>query len=106
MLKKGIKTSRWNILDYLTTEKEIAGYLEAALEEDDAAYFIDAVGTVAKARNINEMAKKMKVSRESLYKSFSKNKNPHFATVFKAIYALGLRLAVVPKGDCTPVCKK
>ncbi|MCL2473560.1 MAG: putative addiction module antidote protein [Alphaproteobacteria bacterium] len=101
MLKKGIKTSRWNILDYLTTEKEIAGYLEAALEEGDAAYFLDAVGTVAKARSINEMAKKMNVSRESLYKSFAKNKKPQFATVFKAIDALGLRLAVVPKDNST-----
>lgn len=92
-----IKTTKWDVLDYLGSEEGIIGYLEAALEENDPAFFIKALGDAAKARGINEMAKKMKVGRESLYKSFAENKKPYFETVFKAIDAFGLKLMLVPK---------
>ena len=91
------KIKKWNILDHLKTNAEIAGYLDAALEENDYEFFIIALGTVARARGINEMAKRIGVSRESLYKSFSGVRRPNFETVFKAISDLGLRINIAPQ---------
>lgn len=88
------KIKKWNILDHLKTDAEIAGYLETALEEKDYEFFIVALGTAAKARGINNMAKRIGVTRESLYKSFSGERRPNFETVFKAINDLGLRINI------------
>jgi len=96
MLKDNIKISEWDVADCLDSDEAIAAYLEAAVAEGDPDFFITALGDVARAKGINQMAKEMNVGRESLYKSFSKNKNPHFKTVCKAIKALGFKLSVVP----------
>ena len=93
---KELKVKEWNVLDYLETEEDIAEFLEAALEENDVEYFIKAIGTVAKARGINEMALKMGVNRESLYKSFNGKSKPRFETIMKALDALGLKMNIVP----------
>ena len=85
-----------DVADCLDSDEAIAAYLEAAADEGDPDFFITALGDVARAKGINQMAKEMNVGRESLYKSFSKNKNPHFKTVCKAIKALGFKLSVVP----------
>ncbi|GHV60223.1 putative addiction module antidote protein [Campylobacterota bacterium] len=94
---KKLQLTEWNVLDYLGGEEDIAAYLQAAADENDINYFLQAVGTVAKARSINDMAQKMGVSRESLYKSFSGKTKPHFETVIKALDALGLRFYIAPK---------
>ena len=91
------RIKKWNILDRLRTDAEITGYLDAALEENDYEFFIIALGTVAKARGINEMAKRLGVSRESLYKSFSGKRRPNFETVFRAIDDMGLRIHITPQ---------
>ena len=91
------KTTRWNVLDSLTSERAIIGYLKATLEENDPKLFIVALGDVAKARGINEVAKKMKVSRESLYKSFSGTVKPNFETIYKAIDTLGFKISLTQK---------
>ena len=104
--KKKLGVTRWNILDYLQTEEDISGYLDAALEEGDVAYFLKALGDAAKARGINEMAKKMGVNRESLYKSFAENKKPYFETVSKALDALGLEFHISRKGSAKPKKKR
>lgn len=97
--------SKWDVVDYLKTEKDIAGYLEAALEEGDYEYFLIALGDVARARSINKIAKEIGVGRESLYKSLSGARRPNVETVFKAIDALGLEIRFVPKNinDCLPM---
>ena len=93
------KITRWNILDGLRNDDEIAAYLEAALEEGDHEFFLSALDDATHARGINAMAEKMGVNRQSLYKSFEKGKKPNFETVFKAIDGLGLRFAVLPKNN-------
>ena len=96
-----VKIKKWNVLDHLKTNAEIAGYLEAALEEGDYEFFVIALGTAARARGINEMAKRIGVARESLYKSFSGTRRPNFETVFKAINDLGLRINISPQNTRT-----
>ena len=92
--KEKITISDWNILDHLKTERDIAEYLNEALEEGDYDYFLHALGVVAKARGINDMAKKIGVTRESLYKSFNGKTRPNFETVLRAVKNLGLRIRI------------
>ena len=91
--------TRWNVLDGLRNEEEIAAYLEAALEDGDYGFFLSALDDAVHALGVNAMAKKMGVNRQSLYKSFDSGSKPNFETVFKAIDSLGLRLSVLPKGN-------
>ena len=93
------KITRWNVLDGLRNDEEIAAYLEAALEDGDYAFFLSALDDAVHAFGINAMAKKMGVNRQSLYKSFDKGSKPNFETVFKAIDSLGLRLSILSKNN-------
>ena len=96
-MKKKIEITEWNILDYLENDKKIASFLEVCLEDNDYKFFMKALGEAIKAHGINEMAKKLGVNRESLYKSFSGNRRPNFETVFKAIKEIGLKINIVPQ---------
>ncbi len=70
----------------------MAAYLEAVLEEGDAALVAAALGDIARARGMGEVSRKTGLGRESLYKALSSNGNPELATVLKVVQALGLRL--------------
>jgi probable addiction module antidote protein len=100
-MKKNIKEkeqfTEWNILDYLKTEKEIETYLDVVAMENDPNALVSAIGTVVRARGVNDLSKRMHVSRESLYKSFSNKTKPRFETIYKAIDSLGFRIAIIPK---------
>jgi probable addiction module antidote protein len=74
-------------------------YLEACLEEsaDDPTFIIHALGVIARARNMSQLAKDAGISREGLYKALSPEGNPSFATVAKIAKALGFRLSVHPE---------
>lgn len=80
--------------DYLESLEDIACYLEAVLEEagDDPAFITHALGVIARAQNFSELARKVGMSREGLYKALSDNGNPSFATIYKVARALGLKL--------------
>ena len=86
------KTRSWDAAVHLETEEDMAAYLEAALEEGDAALFTAALGDVARAKGMTEIAKKSGLGRESLYKALSADGNPEFATVLKVVQSLGLKL--------------
>jgi probable addiction module antidote protein len=86
------KTQPWDAADHLQTGAEIAAYLDAALEEGDAALFAAALGDVARAKGMTGIAEGSGLGRESLYKSLSADGNPEFATVLKVLASLGLRL--------------
>jgi probable addiction module antidote protein len=81
---------------YLDSPEAIAGYLSAVLEEDDADALIDALGTVARARGMSEIAEASGLGRESLYKSLRADAQPRFDTVQRVLAALGLKLTVEP----------
>ena len=77
--------------EYLENEQDIIAYLNAIAEYDDPALMQAALGNVAKARGMTQIAKDAGVGRESLYKSLSKDGNPSFQTIAKVIHALGGR---------------
>ena len=91
-----VKTSVWDVSEYLETEEDIAAYLNAVMEEGDPALLQAALGDVAKARGMSGIAKEAGVSRESLYKSLSANGNPSFQTISKVSRALGLQMTFTP----------
>jgi probable addiction module antidote protein len=88
------KTVPYDIAEQLRTPEEMAAYLDAWLDEapDDAAGIARALGDIARAKGMSQVAKEAGLSRESLYRALSADGNPSFATVLKVARALGLRL--------------
>lgn len=82
----------WDASEHLETEEDMAAYLEAALAENDPALIAAALGDIARAKGMTQIAKQAGLGRESLYKALSPDGNPEFATVLKVVNALGLRL--------------
>lgn len=94
MATKTIKTRPFDPAEYLDDAESIAAYLDEALATADPAFIADALGVVARARGMTQIARDAELSRESLYKALSADGNPEFATVVKVLHALGLRLSV------------
>jgi probable addiction module antidote protein len=86
------RTKKWDAAEHLKTDEDMAAYLEAALEEDDPTLVAAALGDIARAKGMGELAKQTGLGRESLYKALSPQGNPELATVLKVLKALGLRL--------------
>jgi probable addiction module antidote protein len=86
------KTKPWNVEKHLKTDADMVAYLEAALEEGDAELIATALGDIARARGMAQIAQETGLGRESLYKALSPNGNPEFATILKVVRALGLCL--------------
>ncbi|MFJ2329669.1 MULTISPECIES: addiction module antidote protein [unclassified Pseudomonas] len=88
------KFTRWDSAEYLKTEEDMANYLDACMEEagDDPAFIAKALGTIARARGMTQVARDAGLSRESLYRALSGEGNPEFGTILKVIRALGLKL--------------
>jgi probable addiction module antidote protein len=86
------KTRPWDAADHLATEEDRVAYLEEALLEDDAALIAAALGDIARASGMTQVARETGLGRESLYKALSPGGNPEFATVLKVVRALGLSL--------------
>ncbi|MFP5381218.1 MAG: addiction module antidote protein [Gammaproteobacteria bacterium] len=88
------KTIPYDVAEQLRTPEEMAAYLDAWLEDapDDAAGIARALGDIARAKGMSQVARDAGLSRESLYKALSENGNPSFATVLKVAKALGVRL--------------
>jgi probable addiction module antidote protein len=83
------------ISEYLDNDEVIAEYLSAAAEDSNPDVFIAAVGDVAKARGMAQIAKDAGLGRESLYKALSKGAHPRFETINAVLHALGVKFAVV-----------
>ena len=86
------KTRLWDPAEHLETEEDMAAYLEATLEEGDPALVAAALGDIARAKGMTQIARETGLGRESLYKALSAEGNPEFATVLKVLRSLGLRL--------------
>jgi len=85
--------SRWDAADYLKSDDDMAAYLQACLEEasDDPSLIAAALGDIARARGMVQLAKETGLTREGLYKALSKDGNPSLGTVLKVLKALGLK---------------
>jgi probable addiction module antidote protein len=92
-MKKTV-TTRYDVAEHLRSPKEMAAYLEASLEEadGDAAFIAKALGDIARAKGMSQVARDAGLSRESLYKALSGDRSPSFDTILKVIEALGLSL--------------
>ena len=92
-----LKLKKWDSAAHLGSEADIVAYLQACFEEapEDAAFLAKALGTVARARGMTQLAKDVGLGRESLYKALSGDNNPSFATMLKVMSALGVKLQVV-----------
>ena len=86
------QTHPWDVVQHLETDEDMAAYLEAALEDGDPAVVAAALGDIARAKGMTQLARETGLGRESLYKALSPDGNPEFATVLKVVHALGLRL--------------
>ena len=87
-------TTRYDVAEHLRTPEEMAVYLEACLEDanGDASFIAKALGDIARAKGMSEVARDAGLSRESLYKALSGERTPGFDTILKVIKALGLKL--------------
>lgn len=88
------RTTPYDSAEYLKTEEDMALYFDACLEEagDDAAFIAQALGNIARARGMTQLARDTGLTREGLYKTLSADGNPSFATILKVTKALGLKL--------------
>jgi probable addiction module antidote protein len=89
-------TRPYDTANYLTDDASIAAYLDEIMETGDPSLVSHALGVVARAKGMSQIARDAGVSRESLYRALSADGNPEFSTVYKVIQALGMRLAVEP----------
>ncbi|MDA8088893.1 MAG: putative addiction module antidote protein [Nitrospiraceae bacterium] len=94
MKRKKIETHPWDVVEHLKTEEDMVAYLEAVLDDGEPALVSAALGDIARARGMSEIAREAGLGRESLYKALSPEGNPEFATVLKVLRALGLTLHV------------
>ena len=89
-------TEPFDAADYLRTTDDMVAYLEAALEVDDPRVVAAALGDIARAKGMTQVARDAGLGRESLYKALSANGNPELGTVMKVVRALGLSLHARP----------
>jgi probable addiction module antidote protein len=88
------ETRPWDVVEHLETEEDMAAYLDAALEDGDTAVILAALGDIARAKGMTQIAHEAGLGRESLYKALSTSGNPEFATILKVVRALGLQFHV------------
>ena len=94
MTKTKTITSPYDVAEHLRTPEEMASYLEACIEEadGDAAFIAKALGDIARAKGMSQVASDAGLSRESLYKALSGERKPTLDTVLRVVRALGLKL--------------
>ena len=90
------KTKKFDVSDYLKDEETIAAYLNAVLEESDQDLLLGAIGDIAKARGMKQIARKAGLGRESLYKALAPGAKPRFETIMGVLRALDVKLTLTP----------
>jgi probable addiction module antidote protein len=93
-----IKTAPYDVAEFLETPEEMAAYLDACIEmaDGDASFIAQALGDIARAKGMAQIARETGLSRESLYKALSGDRSPNFDTVVKVASALGIKLRASP----------
>jgi len=94
MKKAKVKTMTWDAAEHLKTKEDMAAYLEAAIEDGNPVVISAAIGDIARAKGMSQIARETGLGRESLYKALSPGGNPEFATILKVVRALGLKFHV------------
>ncbi len=86
----------FDMAEHLDSDQAIAEYLSIVLEENDPAEFAHALGTIARAKGMTEVARASGLTREALYKALRPTSQPRFDTIMKVVHALGLQISVQP----------
>jgi probable addiction module antidote protein len=92
-----MKTSKWDIADFIETKEDVIAHLSVAFEENDVDFLLSVLGALARSKGMAQIAAELGVSREGLYKSLSPGSNPSLGTIVKTLDNLGLRLRVERK---------
>jgi probable addiction module antidote protein len=90
------KTKPYDAAEYLESEEDMAAYLQAGFKDGDPSLVVHALGNIARARGMTQIARETGLRRESLYKALSPDGNPEFATILKVVQALGIELHAEP----------
>ncbi|MCL2186332.1 MAG: putative addiction module antidote protein [Treponema sp.] len=91
---KTMKTSKWDMAEFIDTKEDVIAHLSVALEENDIDFLLSVLNALARSKGMTEIAAELGVSREGLYKSLSPGSNPAFATVVKTLDTLGFKLNI------------
>ena len=91
----GLQTKPFEFAADVNSQEDVEAYLSVFMEENGPEGFIRALGHVARAKGMTEVAAKVGVSRQSLYRTLSENGNPNFTTVSKVVEALGCQISIV-----------
>jgi probable addiction module antidote protein len=91
-----LKLYPFDMADYLKTPGQVETYLQVVLEENDPELFQEALGTVARSKGMQAIARQSKTTRAGLYKALSAAGNPEFATVLRVVEALGYSFSIHP----------
>ena len=87
-----VKTKPWDVAEHLDSTESIAAYISAAMEDGDPQLITAAIGDIARARGMTQLAKDTGLSRENLYRALSEDGHPEFETVLRVLHAFGVRL--------------
>ncbi len=98
MTKAKLKTTRWDVTEHLKDDADVASYLQAMIDEsgNDPKLIAVALGDIARAKGMTQVARDAGISREALYRALSPDGNPEFATIVKVLDALHLQISVQP----------
>jgi probable addiction module antidote protein len=99
-----LKLKKWDVAEHMDNEEFISEYLKATFESGNITEITRALADVARARNMTDLAAKMGITRQGLYKTLSENGNPEFATIQKLITALGLQMSIITPAK--PISKR
>jgi probable addiction module antidote protein len=91
-----LETFPWDTAEFLESPEDIAGYLEAVFEEGDPALITHALGVIARAKGMTQIARKAGVTREALYKALTPDGDPRLSTFLGVIKALGMKVSATP----------
>lgn len=93
-----IEISNFDASEYLDTDEKIADYLTSVFEDKDWELLLRAIGHIAKAKGMTQIAKSTGLGRESLYKAFNSSTQPKFDTVMRVLEAINMSLQIHPSG--------
>lgn len=98
-----VNTTAFDVAEYLNTPEDISEYLNEAIEDGDAGLIQDALGNIARSHGLSNVAKDAGLSRSSLYKVLTVDASPTFRTVNSVAHALGLKVALIPADQHSPL---
>jgi len=92
--RKKMKTSKWDMAEFIDTREDVIAHLSVALEENDIDFLLSIINALARSKGMAQIALDLGVSREGLYKTLSPGSNPAFGTIIKTLDSLGFKLSV------------